>query len=147
MRTRPGVTAITRQLPRRCGQADPRIQALLNHVPDGKILFGGLTADRQAFRSLAACLLAIVAINLMPPVISLGSAPIEQGLRPVGSGVPILVAANYLLLAILTLAAGATGDGVGRKLFLLIGLGGVLCAALASMFWLGTDGLSTPTCC
>ncbi|HQY95140.1 MFS transporter [Caldilinea sp.] len=118
-----------------------RIQALLNHVPGpGKILFGGLTADRQAFRSLAACLLAIVAINLMPPVISLGSAPIEQGLRQVGSGVPILVAANYLLLAILTLAAGATGDGVGRKLFLLIGLGGVLCAALASMFWLGTDG-------
>ncbi|MBK8796066.1 MAG: hypothetical protein IPM07_06595 [Anaerolineales bacterium] len=118
-----------------------RIQALLNHVPGpGKILFGGLTADRQAFRSLAACLLAIVAINLMPPVIRLGSAPIEQGLRQVGSSVPILVAANYLLLAILTLAAGATGDGVGRKLFLLIGLGGVLCAALASMFWLGTDG-------
>jgi DHA2 family multidrug resistance protein-like MFS transporter len=118
-----------------------RTQAVLNHIPGpGKLLFGGLTADRQAFRSLAACLLAIVATNLMPPVISLGSAPIEQGLRQVGSGVPILVAANYLLLAILTLAAGATGDGVGRKPFLLIGLAGVLSAGLASMFWLGTDG-------
>ena len=116
-------------------------QAFLNHIPGpGKLLFGGLTADRQAFRSLAACLLAIVATNLMPPVINLGSPPIEQGLRQVGSGVPALIAANYLLLAILTLAAGATGDGVGRKLFLLIGLGGVLFAALASMFWLGTDG-------
>lgn len=118
-----------------------QIQAVLNQIPGpGKIMFGGLTADRQAFRSLAACLLAIVATNLMPPVISLGSAPIEQGLRQVGSGVPILIAANYLLLAILTLAAGATGDGVGRKLFLLTALGGVLFAALASMFWLGTDG-------
>ena len=106
----------------------------------GKILFGSLTADRAAFRTLAACLLAIAATNLMPPVISLGSAPIEQGLRQIGTGVPILVAANYLLLAILTLVAGATGDGIGRKRFLLIGLGGVLFAALASMFWLGTDG-------
>ena len=108
-------------------------QAFLNHVPGpGKLLFGGLTADRQAFRCLAACLLAIVATNLMPPVINLGSPPIEQGLRQVGSGVPVLIAANYLLLAILSLAAGATGDGVGRKLFLLIGLGGVLFAASPS---------------
>jgi MFS family permease len=117
------------------------IQAFLDRIPGpGKILFGSLTADRQAFRSLAACLLAIAATNLMPPVINLGSPPIQLGLRQVGSGVPILVAANYLLLAILTLAAGATGDAIGRKLFLLIGLGGVLLAGLASMFWLGTDG-------
>ena len=116
-------------------------QAVLNRIPGpGRIFFGDLTADRQAFRSLAACLLAIAAVNLMPPVISLGTAPIQVGLRQVGSGIPILVAANYLLLAILTLAAGATGDAIGRKLFLLIGLAGVLLAGLASMFWLGTDG-------
>lgn len=116
-------------------------QAFLNRIPGpGRIFFGSLTADRRAFRSLAACLLAIAATNLMPPVISLGTAPIQLGLRQVGSGVPILVAANYLLLAILTLAAGATGDAIGRKLFLLIGLAGVLLAGLASMFWLGTDG-------
>lgn len=126
---------------RRVEKLIAKIQVVLNHVPGpGKILFGDLTADRQAFRSLAACLLAIAAANLMPPVISLGSAPIQLGLRQVGSGVPILVAANYLLLAILTLAAGATGDAIGRKLFLLIGLGGVLLTGLASMFWLGTDG-------
>ncbi len=126
---------------RRVEKLIAKTQAFLNHIPGpGKLLFGGLTADRQAFRSLAACLLAIVATNLMPPVISLGSAPIEQGLRQVGSGVPILIAANYLLLAILSLAAGATGDAVGRKLFLLIGLGGVLFAGMASMFWLGTAG-------
>lgn len=116
-------------------------QVFLSRIPGpGRVFFGDLTADRQAFRSLAACLLAIAAVNLMPPVISLGSAPIQLGLRQVGSGVPILVAANYLLLAILTLAAGATGDAIGRKLLLLIGLGCVLLAGLASMFWLGTDG-------
>ena len=53
---------------------------------------------------------------------------------------PILIAANYLLLAILTLVAGATGDTMGRKRFLLIGLASVLLAELASMFWLGTGG-------
>ena len=63
-----------------------RIQALLDHVPGpGKILFGDLTADRQSFRSLAACLLAILGTYLAPPVISLGSPPIEQGLRQFGS--------------------------------------------------------------
>ena len=34
-------------------------------------------------------------------------------------------AANYLLLAILTLVAGATGDSLGHKRFLQIGLAGV----------------------
>ena len=53
---------------------------------------------------------------------------------------PILVAANYLLLAIFTLVAGATGDKMGRKRVLEIGLAAVLFAELASMFWLGTDG-------
>jgi DHA2 family multidrug resistance protein-like MFS transporter len=118
-----------------------QIQTVLNRVPGpGKLLFGNLTADRQSFRALSACLLAILCTYLAPPVISLGSPPIEQGLRAIGSGVPILVAANYLLLAILTLIAGATGDTMGRKRLLLIGLASVLLAELASMFWLGTSG-------
>ncbi len=118
-----------------------RLQAILNRVPGpGKILFGSLTADRASFRSLAACLLAILGVSLSPPVISLGSPPIEQGLRTVGSGVPILVAANYLLLAILALVAGAVGDSIGRLRFLQIGLAAVLVAQLAGLFWLNTPG-------
>lgn len=118
-----------------------RIQAILNYIPGpGKLLFGHLTAERASFRSLAACLLAIVGVFLSPPVISLGSPPIEQGLREIGSGVPMLVAANYLILAILTLIAGATGDSLGHKRLLQIGLGGVLIGQLASMFWLGAPG-------
>ncbi len=117
-----------------------RIQAVLNRVPGpGKLLFGNLTADRESFRSLAACLLAILCVHMTPPVITLGSPPIQQGLRDSGSGVPILVAANYILLAILTLVAGATGDSIGRKRFLLVGLAAVLFAQLVGMFWLGTS--------
>ena len=118
-----------------------RIQAILNNVPgQGKVFFGTLTADRKSFRSLAACLLAVFGTFLSPPVLSLGSPPIEQGLRTPGSNTPILIAANYLLLAVLTLVAGAAGDSLGRKRFLQVGLAAVLFAQLVSMFWLGTDG-------
>jgi MFS family permease len=118
-----------------------RIQAILNRLPGpGKLFFGNLTADHTAFRSLTACLLAIFAVFLTPPVISLGWPPIEQGLREIGSGVPILVAASYLLLAILTLIAGVSGDSLGHKRLLEIGLGGVLLAQVASVFWLGAPG-------
>ncbi|MBK8051003.1 MAG: hypothetical protein IPK16_30235 [Anaerolineales bacterium] len=118
-----------------------RTQGILNHIPGpGKLLFGNLTADRASFRALAACLLAILGTFLAPPVISLGSPPIEHGLRDIGSGVPLLIAANYLLLAILTLVAGVLGDTLGRKRFLLIGLAFVLAGQVASMFWLATGG-------
>lgn len=118
-----------------------RIQAVLNRVPGpGKLFFGNLTADPQAFRSLTACLAAILGAFLSPPVISLGSPPIEEGLRGLGSGAPILVVANYLLLALLTLVAGATGDSVGYKRFLQVGMAGVLLAQLGNLFWLNTPG-------
>ena len=118
-----------------------RMQTILNYVPGpGKILFGSLTADRSSFRSLTACLVAILGVFLSPPVISLGSPPIEEGLRGLGSGVPILVVTNYLLMAILTLVAGAAGDSAGHKRFLQIGLAVVLLAQFGSMFWLNTPG-------
>ena len=69
-------------------------------------------------------------------------APIEAGLRTIGSGVPIVVAASYLLMAILTMLAGGTGDAVGHKRMLLFGLGAVIFGELASMFWLGTPGFT-----
>jgi len=117
------------------------VQAALNRIPGpGKILFGDLTADPPSFRALAACLVAILCTYLTPPVITLGSPPIEQGLRTIGSGVPIIVAASHLLVAILTMLAGGTGDSIGHKRMLLIALGGVVVGELTSMFWLGTPG-------
>ena len=118
-----------------------RVQAVLDRVPGpGKLLFGNLTADRKSFSVLAACLVAILCTYLTPPVITLGSPPIEAGLRTIGSGVPIIVAASYLLMAILTMLAGGTGDAIGHKRMLLFGLGAVVFGELASMFWLGTPG-------
>ena len=50
------------------------------------------------------------------------------------------VAASYLLMAILAMLAGGTGDAVGHKRMLLFGLGAVVVGELTSMFWLGTPG-------
>jgi hypothetical protein len=108
----------------------------------GRLLFGNLTADRTSFAALAACLIAILCTYLTPPIITLGSPPIEAGLRTIGSGVPVVVAASYLLMAILTMLAGGTGDAVGHKRMLLFGLGAVIFGELASMFWLGTPGFN-----
>ena len=104
----------------------------------GKLIFGGLTENPQAFRVLAACLLAIFATYWTPPVVTLSSPPIQQGLRDIGSGTPFLVGAGYLLLAILTLVGGVTGDVIGRKRFLLVGLVGIVLANVLGLFWLDT---------
>jgi len=118
-----------------------RVQAVLNRLPGpGRLLFGNLTADRRSFAALAACLMAILCTYLTPPVLTLGSPPIEAGLRTIGSGVPIFVAAGYLIMAILTMLAGGTGDAIGHKRLLLFGLGAVVFGELVSMFWLGTPG-------
>ena len=67
-----------------------RVQAVLDRFPGpGKLLFGNLTADRKSFAALAACLVAILCTYLTPPVITLGSPPVEAGLRDIGSGAPV----------------------------------------------------------
>jgi hypothetical protein len=80
----------------------------------GKLAFGALTSDRQALLVLLACCAAILGTYLQPPVISLYSPVIQRGLRDPGSGTPLFVAAGYLLLAVLTLVGGASGDIFGR---------------------------------
>ena len=118
-----------------------RVQAVLDRFPGpGKLLFGNLTADRKSFAALAACLVAILCTYLTPPVITLGSPPVQAGLRDIGSGAPAVVAASYLLMAILAMLAGGTGDAIGHKRMLLFGLGAVVFGELASMFWLETSG-------
>jgi MFS family permease len=71
---------------------------------------------------------------LQPPVLTLYTPEIQQGLRDPGSGTPLAVAAGYLLLSVLTLVGGASGDLFGRKRFLLFGLGGVLASNIMGMF-------------
>jgi MFS family permease len=116
-----------------------RIHSILQRLPGpGKLIFGGLTEDFAAFRALAACLLAIAGTYLAPPVINLGSPQVGQGLRTLGDDTALLVAAGYLLLAILTLVGGATGDIVGRKRFLLVCLVGVVLANVGAMLLVDT---------
>ena len=121
------------------GGVTSKITGMIQRLPGpGKLIFGGLSENPQAFRVLAACLLAIFATYWTPPVITLSSPPIQQGLRDIGSGTPFLVGAGYLLLAILTLVGGVTGDVVGRKRFLLVGLVGIVLANVLGLFWLDT---------
>ncbi len=83
----------------------------------GKIIFGELIADREALRVLLACMAAVFAATLQPPFLSLYVADVEAGLRNPGSGVALEVAAAYLLLAVLTLVGGASGDVLGANAF------------------------------
>ncbi len=108
----------------------------------GKIIVGGLLADRGALRTLIACMAAILAATLQPPVLSLSVAHVQQGLRDPGSIVPLQVAAAYLLLAVLTLVGGASGDLFGRKRYLLFGLFGVLATNVAGIFLFDTPHYS-----
>lgn len=111
-----------------------KLQRIINHLPGpGKLMFGALVADRNALRVLIACLVAIIGTYLQPPVLTLYTPGVQAGLRDPGSGAPLLVAAGYLLLAVLTLVGGASGDIFGRKRFLMVGLIGVLVSDLAGM--------------
>ncbi len=116
------------------------LEKIINRLPGpGKMIYGGLTQDRDALRALIACMAAIFAGALQPPVLSLYVADVQQGLRDPGSGVPIQVAAAYLLLAVLTLVGGASGDIFGRKRFMMFGLTGVLATNVLGMFFMNAE--------
>ncbi len=106
-----------------------------NRLPGpGKFILSALISDRQALRVLVACMASLLAATLQPPILSLSVPELQQGLRDPSSGVPIQIAAAYLLLAVLTLAGGVSGDLFGRKRFLLLGLAGILITNLGGMF-------------
>jgi len=105
-----------------------------NRLPGpGKLILSALISDRQALRVLVAGMASLLAATLQPPILSLSVPELQQGLRDPSSGVPIQIAAAYLLLAVLTLAGGVSGDLFGRKRFLLLGLAGILLTNLGGM--------------
>jgi hypothetical protein len=72
-----------------------QIQKIVSRLPGpGKLIFGALIADRQAFNVLVACIAAVTATSLQPPVLSLWTPALQEGLRDPGSSVPLLVAAG-----------------------------------------------------
>lgn len=114
-------------------------------------IFKALSRDRKALRVLIACTLAMLTTTLEPAYLTLASPEIQSQLRLPETRAPMYVAAAFLILAVLTLIAGTTGDLFGRKLVLVTGLVGLSAANLLAAFTLGTpqfvlaDALSVVT--
>src|SRR5512139_1868269 len=83
-----------------------------------------VTRDKDAFRILIACTLAMVTTGLEPAFLTLSTSEIQSELRTPGSHAPMYVAVGFLVLAMLALVAGTSGDLFGRKRVMVIGLTG-----------------------
>ncbi len=103
------------------------------------LVWNELTRDPQAKRVLLACTLAMVTTGLEPAFLTLSTTQIQTRLRIPESNAPMFVAVGYLILAVLTLIAGTTGDLFGRKRVMVAGLVGL---TLANIF--GALTLNTP---
>lgn len=115
---------------------------VLSKLPPPLAPFGfvikALTDDPESLRVLIACTLALCVTTLEPPFLTLGTYEIQSQLRTPGSGAPMLVAAGFLTLALLTLVAGTLGDLFGRRRVLLVGLMGLTLANAWGAVTLGT---------
>jgi MFS family permease len=119
------------------GKTKPKFHLPAQFAPLG-FLWKELTRDTQAFRVLIACTLAMVTTGLEPAFLTLSTSEIQSELRTPGSHAPMYVAVGFLVLAMLTLVAGTSGDLFGRKRVMLIGLTGLTLANLFGALTLGT---------
>ena len=101
-------------------------------------LWKEMTRDKEAFRTLVACTLAMVTTGLEPAFLTLSTSEIQSELRTPGSHAPMYVAVGFLVLAMLALVAGTSGDLFGRKRVMVIGLTGLTLANLFGALTLGT---------
>jgi MFS family permease len=102
------------------------------------VLWKELKRDPQAFNTLIACTLAMVTAGLEPAFLTLSTPEIQNQLRSLGSHAPMYIAFGFLLLAVLTLIAGTSGDLFGRKLILVSALIGLTLANLFGALSFGT---------
>ena len=107
-------------------------------APLGGQLQAFFKQDRRTLRLLLACVIAAIASAIDPPFFSLTSNEVQSFLRETDSSAPLVVAVEYLLIAVMTLAGGTFGDLFGRRRVLLIGLGMMLMMNLLGAFTLGT---------
>jgi MFS family permease len=101
-------------------------------------LWKEVTRDKEAFRVLIACTLAMVTTGLEPAFLTLSTSEIQNELRTPESHAPLYIAVGFLFLAVLTLVAGTSGDLFGRKRVMLVGLTGLTLANLFGALTLGT---------
>jgi MFS family permease len=115
------------------------------------IIWNELIRDPQASRVLIACTLAMVTTGLEPAFLTLSTTAIQNRLRTPGTNVPMFVAVGFLILAVLTLIAGTSGDLFGRKRVMVAGLVGLTLAnffgalTLGSSLFVVTDVISSIT--
>ena len=102
------------------------------------LVWNELIRDPQKRRILIACTLAMVTTGLEPAFLTLSTTAIQTRLRIPGSNAPMFVAVGYLILAVLTLVAGTTGDLFGRKRVMVVGLVGLTLANIFGALTLGT---------
>lgn len=112
------------------------------HLPDRfaplGFLWKDITRDKDAFRILIACTLAMVTTGLEPAFLTLSTSEIQNRLRTPESHAPMFVALGFLVFAVLTLIAGTTGDMFGRKRVMVVGLVGLTVANFIGALTLGT---------
>lgn len=124
--------------------AQPRLLAAIEDARPTKgaaqlgFMFHALTSDPGKLRILVACTLAVVATVFEPQYLTLSTSFIQAGLRTPDSQVPMIFSVAFLILAVLTLIAGTSADLFGRRLFLLLGLGGLMLSNVLGLFLLHT---------
>jgi MFS transporter, DHA2 family, multidrug resistance protein len=82
--------------------------------------------DPAHWRALAACLLAVIAANIDPPVFTSASSGVQGALRVEPTTAATVVGTYYLIQAALMAAAGVAGDRYGLRRLLVIGLAGMV---------------------
>jgi DHA2 family multidrug resistance protein-like MFS transporter len=110
-------------------------------VPELGAAIRALKRDPQALRILLACTLAAVVTVFEPGYLTLSTSLVQTGLRAPNSPAPLILAAAFLVLALITLLAGTSADVFGRRKFLVVGLAGVAVSNLLGLIWLGTPHL------
>ncbi|MFZ0529254.1 MAG: MFS transporter [Propionicimonas sp.] len=100
-----------------------------------------LRQDPRSLRILLACTIAAVVTVFEPPYLTLSTSVIQGGLRVPNSPTPMILAAAFLVLALITLLAGTSADLFGRRRFLILGLVGLTLSNLLAMASLGTSQL------
>jgi MFS family permease len=88
--------------------------------------------DPRHWRALAACIVAVVATAIDPPVLQATSSGVQGALGIDPEGAAALVGLYYLVQAGAMVAGGVLGDLFGIRRVLLLGLGGMLVTALVA---------------
>lgn len=95
----------------------------------------------EALRVLFACTACAAVTVFEPGYMTLSISLVQIGLRAQASPAPLVLAAGMLVVALITLIAGASADLFGRRRFLVLGLVGLTLSNVLGMAWLHTPQL------